>query len=101
MFSLIFVSFISYGQEAQRKDKNSSLNLNQKQRQSFDMILYYGTTDKFGFDFNLNTKTKFVWGFGFSGWHKGGIGKNYSKTMGPNALRRLPSALSINFSSYL
>jgi opacity protein-like surface antigen len=85
MLSLVLVSFISYGQEAQKKDKNFSLNLKQKQRQSIDFILYYGTTDKFGFDFNLNTKTNFVWGFGFSGGLKGGIGKNYSETMGPNA----------------
>jgi len=85
ILSLVFISFISYGQEAQKKDKNSSLNLKQKQRQSIDFILYYGTTDKFGFDFNLNTKTNYVFGFGFSGGLKGGIGKNYSETMGPNA----------------
>ena len=85
MCSLMLLSFGSYGQEAQHKDKNLTLNLNQKQKSSFDMIFYYGTTAKFGFDFNYNTKTNLVWGFGFSGSLKGGIGKDYSKTMGPNA----------------
>lgn len=86
MFSFIFVAFVSYGQEVRQKN-NLSLNLKQNQRPSFDMVLYYGTTNKFGFDFNINTKANFVWGFGFSGGLKGGIGKNYSETMGPNAFR--------------
>jgi hypothetical protein len=95
LFSLVFVSFVSYGQEAGQKsiskkkpNPNPFLFIKQKQsRPSIDMILYYGTTDKFGFDLNFNTKTNFVLGFGLSGGLKGGIGKDYSETMGPNAFR--------------
>ena len=63
-FAMVFISFVSYGQEAQRIPKIPSLK--QKQRPSFDMILYYGTKDKIGFDFNYKTKRNFILGFGGS-----------------------------------
>jgi hypothetical protein len=93
LFLLLFISFVSYGQENLNKSigkENPNLNpflfLKQKQRKpSIDIILYYGTTDKFGFDLNFNTKTNLVLGVGLSGGLKGGIGKDYSETIGPNA----------------
>jgi hypothetical protein len=54
------------------------------QRSSVDIAGYYGISNKLGFDFVYNKNISL--GFGFAAhMGKGAVGRDYSKTMGPNA----------------
>ena len=69
---MVLISFVSYGQ---LKEVN--------------LPIFYGATNKLGFDVLLTTKTNFIYGGGLTlGLDPKGKGKDYSSTMGPNAFRK-------------
>jgi hypothetical protein len=76
MLSMLLISLVSYGQDS--KYKTPRIN----------GVIYYGSTKKLGFEANLTTKTNLLIGGGLSmDLNRGGIGEDYSATMGPNAFR--------------
>ena len=57
-----------------------------KNEQAILLGINYGTTNKFGFDLPVIAKSGFTWGLGCTiGLGHSGVGKDYSKTIGPNA----------------
>ena len=68
---LLFICFITLNVRAQNSSSNGSISV------------YYGTKSKLGLDIIFGKKIN--WGMGFSAYlGKGGVGKDYSETIGPN-----------------
>ena len=66
--------------------KNRNNNSNLGVGQVILLGINYGMTNKFGFDLTVISEKGFIWGGGATiGLGHGGVGKDYSNTIGPNA----------------
>lgn len=74
----------SYDDLNQKTSSENNISAAEIPQKIFNMAMYFGTNSKLGFDFLGGRKT--IFGFGLS-THlgKGGVGKDYSATVGPNA----------------